>query len=363
MGIEAQRNLSDSGKIPIRNLYYLLCYAWDRLEEGALVDVSGVTSDVPVDLLASLLIKALEHIVRRGINKAYKPESEVLATVRGRVRIFETERYFLRHNCRVLCEFDELSADTPANRIIKGTLRLLLNDTDLSSILADSLKRWTRELSAVQDIRINSLSFRSLSIDRNSAFYRFVLDICRLVQNAQMPDEQIGRYRFRNFMRDDDKMAMLFQHFVFNFLRRERNDLEVFRERIMWQVDDKCSGNIALLPVMETDISVRCGSNRTIIDTKYYREPLSKNRFGVEKFDSSNLYQLFSYLQNARVDGSPVCGILLYAQVGRAFQERFSIRGSDVTLMTLDLSAPWQEIRDSLMALRFCWMEQCDHDA
>jgi 5-methylcytosine-specific restriction enzyme subunit McrC len=351
MGIEAQRNLSEGGKIPIRNLYYLLCYAWDRLEESTLVDVSGVTSDVPVDLLAALLIKALDHIIRRGINKDYKPDSDVLSSVRGRVRVFETERHFLRHNCRVLCEFDELTTDTPANRIIKGTIRLVLSDTDLDPVLAAGLRRLINQLSAVQDVRINSQSFRSLNIDRNSSFYRFVLDICRLVQNAQMPDERIGRYRFRNFLKDEGKMALLFQHFVFNFLRRERKDLDVFREQIAWKVDDLSANARALLPVMETDISIRCGSTRTIIDTKYYRQPLS-NRFGVEKFHSSNLYQLFSYLENARSGDASMRGILLYAQVGRSFQERFTIRGCEITLMTLDLSAPWPDIRDSLVGLQ-----------
>ena len=218
MGIATKGNLSGDGKIPIRTLYYLLCYAWDRLDEGALIDVSGVTSDVPVDLLASLLIKALDHIFRRGIRKDYKAESEALSAIRGRVRILETERRFLRHNCRVFCEFDELTPDTPANQIIKGTLRLLLSDPDLDPVLAYDLKRLIKQLSAVRDVRINSHSFRSLNIDRNSSFYRFLLDICRLAQSAQMSEEPIGQYRFRNFFRDEAKMALLFQYFVFNFL-------------------------------------------------------------------------------------------------------------------------------------------------
>ena len=351
MGIATKGNLSGDGKIPIRNLYYLLCYAWDRLDEGALIDVSGVTSDVPVDLLASLLIKALDHIFRRGIRKDYKAESEALSAIRGRVRILETERRFLRHNCRVFCEFDELTPDTPANQIIKGTLRLLLSDPDLDPVLAHDLKRLIKQLSAVRDVRINSQSFRSLNIDRNSSFYRFLLDICRLAQSAQMSEEPIGQYRFRNFFRDEAKMALLFQYFVFNFLRRERRELQVFREQIPWQLDVLSGSNRSLLPIMETDISVRCGMIRTIIDTKYYRQPLS-NRFGSEKFHSSNLYQLFSYLQNASSGNSPVHGMLLYAQVGRSFKERFSIRGSCLTLMTLDLSADWQDIRASLIGLQ-----------
>jgi 5-methylcytosine-specific restriction enzyme subunit McrC len=43
-------------KIPIQNLYYLLCYAWDRLDERDIVavDAAGVTS--LADLFARVLI-------------------------------------------------------------------------------------------------------------------------------------------------------------------------------------------------------------------------------------------------------------------------------------------------------------------
>lgn len=43
-------------------------------------------------------------------------------------------------------------------------------------------------------------------------------------------DQSEGRYRFRDFFRNEKKMALVFQYFVFNFLRAERKDLRVFRE-------------------------------------------------------------------------------------------------------------------------------------
>ena len=125
-----------------------------------------------------------------------------------------------------------------------------------------------------------------------------------------------------------------------------------FESKFLGNLTSLSGSNRSLLPIMETDISVRCGMIRTIIDTKYYRQPLS-NRFGPEKFPFLQIsYQLFSYLQNASSGNSPVHGMLLYAQVGRSFKERFSIRGSCLTLMTLDLSADWQDIRASLIGLQ-----------
>ena len=42
-------------EIPIQNIYYLLCYAWDKLEEKELIDVDPVGMTELVDLFARVL--------------------------------------------------------------------------------------------------------------------------------------------------------------------------------------------------------------------------------------------------------------------------------------------------------------------
>jgi 5-methylcytosine-specific restriction enzyme subunit McrC len=41
--------------IPIQNIYFLLCYAWDTLPEGQVVKVSEDECDTPVELLPASL--------------------------------------------------------------------------------------------------------------------------------------------------------------------------------------------------------------------------------------------------------------------------------------------------------------------
>jgi 5-methylcytosine-specific restriction enzyme subunit McrC len=342
--------MTDSATIPIQNLYYLLCYAWDRLEEGGLIDVSGVQSDAPVDLLAVMLIKGIEHVIRRGLNKAYIIEDGILSSIRGRVDILNTERKFLRQNARVACSYDELTLDTQANRILKSTLRLLANDPDLNRDHRASLRRLIGTFQSVQDVRTGVHSFRTLQFDRNSSFYRFLLNICQLVQSVEIPLEGDGRYRFREFFRDEVKMALLFQNFVYNFLKLERRDLSVFRENISWTLDVGSPGNPALLPNMSTDISVVQDGKRTIIDTKYYREMWS-SFYGSQKYRSENLYQMFSYLANARKEDEEIEGILLYPKVSAASKERYSILGHTIRIETIDLGESWDNIDRSIRTL------------
>ena len=53
MGAQAAWGVSvDQPRIPIKNLYYLLCYSWDQLEQGQLVDVANCPSTELVDLFA-----------------------------------------------------------------------------------------------------------------------------------------------------------------------------------------------------------------------------------------------------------------------------------------------------------------------
>jgi 5-methylcytosine-specific restriction enzyme subunit McrC len=197
---------------------------------------------------------------------------------------------------------------------------------------------------------VSSQSFRLIHLDRNSSFYRFLLNICELVQTARLPEEKGGHYRFQDFLRDERKMAYLFQYFVYNFLRLERRDLIVRRENIPWKVDSPCGSFGTLLPQMQTDISVISPRGKTIIDTKYYRQTLS-NYYGVERIRSDHLYQMTSYLVNASEPNQPVGGILLYPLVDRELKERYSILGMTIRVETLNLDQPWNFLHSDLVGL------------
>src|SRR5678815_2358182 len=90
-------------QIPIQNVYYLLCYAWDRLEQGNLVDVSKIPSTELVDLFATVLMKGIEHLLRRGIGVGYSPQEDEVRGLRGRIDILSTQRRFLIEHGRAAC--------------------------------------------------------------------------------------------------------------------------------------------------------------------------------------------------------------------------------------------------------------------
>lgn len=337
-------------EIPIQNLYYLLCYAWDRLDQGNLVDVSRIASTELVDLFATVLLRGIEHLVRRGLELGYSPHEDELRGIRGRIDMLSTERRFLVHHGRAACRFDELTTNTLPNQILKATLRALATDPAIDRSNRTAVLRTARELKGVEDIALTSQSFRRVQLTGNNRLYRFLLNICELVHGAWLVTEEKGSYRFRSFVRDEKRMALVFQYFVYNFLRVERRDLTIFRENINWNARSEEDKQLSFLPEMRTDISVVNADRRLIIDTKYYRDTLSEY-YGSRKIHSENLYQMLSYLLNTRKGDERVEGILLYPTVDQDLKITYSILGIPVRIQTLDLARPWRAIHDDIMQL------------
>jgi 5-methylcytosine-specific restriction enzyme subunit McrC len=337
--------------IPIRNIYYLLCYAWDQLAEGEVVDVSGADSTELADLLAHVLIGGVRHVVRRGMQQGYDGQTTEVQGIRGKVEVLQSARRMLLVHGRTICSFDELSPNTPANRILKATLRRLAGVHGLNASLRHELWSLYRAMRGIADVSLSMRLFRTVQLNGNSRYYRFLLNVCELVCGAWLVDEETGAYRFRDFVRDDRRMALLFQSFVLNFLRRERPQFKPRSERIYWPATSEADPELKLLPSMTTDISLSTSSGRLIIDTKFYRNTLATFH-DAQSVHSANLYQMFAYLTNARTqDGRHVSGMLLYPKVDKDLRHTYRLHGLDIHVYTVDLSQDWKLIRADLLEL------------
>lgn len=283
-------------QIPIQNLYYLFCYAWNRLEEGEAVDVGGVDSPELADLFAKVLIGGLKHLIRRGIDRGYLPIEEELSMLRGRVNIQGSMQLTLRRTPQLLCEFDELRHDILTNRILKATTSRLVKVAGLDKDLAHELRVISRVLDDVSEIHLSKNVFRQVQIFRNNAFYDFLIRICELIYESTLPEGGGDRYRFSDILRDEKKMALIFENFVRNFFRIEQAQYKVTPLQMRWDaVADE--NNLQMLPLMRTDIHLENADRHIIIDTKYYYDALQPHH-GKRSLRSENLYQLFSYLKN-----------------------------------------------------------------
>jgi 5-methylcytosine-specific restriction enzyme subunit McrC len=148
-------------------------------------------------------------------------------------------------------------------------------------------------------------------------------------------------------------MSDLFEAFIRNFLKRECPQWSDYRRRenISWRASSITDPTLALLPRMQTDISLARPGRYLVVDAKYYRKALQTN-YNVDKVRNENLYQLLSYILNApqRAD-MPAEGMLLYPRVNRSLRERYEILGREISICTVDLSQSWMEIDRELKEL------------
>src|ERR1051325_4731379 len=203
-------------RIPIGNIYYLLCYAWDVLAEAELTSVSISPEMKLQDLLASILNGGVTHLLKRGLDRAYVTAEEEIAGVRGRMDIGASLKRISFPRGRAYCVVDELSPDVLHNRIVKTTLRQLAQVQGLEPRLAHDLRALYRRMPGVQEMTITGQSFNRVVLGRKNAYYRFVLNVCEIVQRNLLADEATGEVRFRDFTRDDRQMPRLFERFPFN---------------------------------------------------------------------------------------------------------------------------------------------------
>lgn len=338
-------------RIPIQNLYYLLCYAWNHLEQGEIVDVSNIPSTELVDLFAVVLCQGVEHLARRGLEQGYTSHEDELAGVRGRIDALRSARRFLLMHGRAACAFDELIPDTLPNRILKSTLRLLQQTPGLHVDLKKRVTLLRQSLPGITEIPLTSHTFRRVQLHSNNRFYRFLMNVCCLIQSSSFIDPSAGNYKFRDFVRDERAMARVFEDFLFNFIRLELPVWEVKREHIAWKASSSTDPNLNYLPRMKTDISLRRGVERRIIDAKYYQQTMS-SYLGSEKFHSGNLYQLMSYLSNSVCgEDDKLSGMLIYPQIDKEINEHYRIQDFDVVVCTINLSQPWQGVRSDLLQI------------
>jgi 5-methylcytosine-specific restriction enzyme subunit McrC len=336
--------------IPVQNVYYLLCYAWDKLDERDIVDVDTVGLTELVDLFARVLVRGVTHLVKRGFDRSYVEREEWTSRLRGKI-LFDALARSSARTSALPCVFDELSYDVTHNRILKATARQLTRARGLAREHADALAGLVRQLSDVQDVELTARLFSKVQLHRNNRFYDFLMKVCELVHRNLLVSETSGPSKFNDFARDDKQMAALFESFVRNFYRLHSR-YRVKRDDIRWTWMPADETAASLLPKMQTDVSLTAGNRKIIIDCKYTPHVTQRHyRSTADTLRSAHLYQLNAYLDNLP-DADATCeAMLLYPTTDVTLSASYTYRHHKVSIRTVDLGQPWQGIHADLLAL------------
>ena len=346
-------------EIPVQNLYHLLTYAWNQLEEAEQVNVTAEPADTLLDLLARVLVQGTTHVLKRGLARDYLPQQELTGRLRGKLLLADSIRQQTLPTARAWCAYDELSHDILVNRLLKSAIHYLVTADELDKSLRQELRALYVRLGdvalvPVPDVRL----YEQVRLHRHTAHYGLLLSICRLVHEEVLLTQEAGDRLFRNFTGSDKRMAALFEQFVRNFYRHKywlkESTFKVQVEQLKWDVEAIGPLAKAVLPKMKTDVSLTAANEKLIIDCKFYRKAL-KPHYNKEKLISGNLYQLYTYVEHARRQKPKrrVRGMLLYPVVQQPLYLQYKLTDTAdwLEVVTIDLGQHWSGVEKDLLAL------------
>lgn len=341
-------------EIPIQNIYFLLCYAWDKLEEKEVVDINTSGFNELIDLFAKVLINGVSYLLKRGLDRDYKLKEDTVSGVKGKMNVSNTLKNNTLLYKKTICEFDEFDYDILHNQILRTTLEKLLKTDHVDEELKHEVWSLLKRLPYIQNLYITPSIFKQVRLHRNNRFYDFLLNVCYIINENLQINEETGNFKFREFVKDESKMPYVFENFVRNFYKLEQSEFNVYRENIKWQLIPEKENDARYLPKMETDITLKSTTRKIIIDTKFYKEAL-KTRYDAEKIISDNLYQLYAYMNNQKDPEDPLSekceGMLLYPTVSKPLSKIYYMNHNKISVQSVNLNQHWKKIREDLLGL------------
>ena len=326
--------------IYIKNIYYMLSYAFQILKQSNYDEVASEKFDNAQDLFAAILSKGIGQQLKQGLYREYVTKNENLSVMRGKLDMPNTIRNRIQRKQKLACEFDELSENNLFNQILKTAIRYLLSNDGVDGERKIALKKVLVFFDEIELLEPSEIAWSRLHYQRNNKNYELLMNVCYFVLDGMLQTTEKGEYKMTSF--SDEHMARLYEKFILEYYSQHHTYLsEVKAGQVKWDlVGDNSESMMRFLPIMQTDIMLRLNEKILIIDAKYYGRTLQK-QFDKYTLHSNNVYQIFTYVKNQDKNNTgDVAGILLYAKTDEDITPdvMFNMGGNQIGAKTLDLN-------------------------
>ena len=265
----------------------MLSVAWGlRVADGELAGIVTQRNDL-LEVLIGLFANRLLVAVRRGLPRRYVGFEEDLRLLRGSLNVVRQVTSLAARPDVLACRFEELSADTPLNRVLKAAVRRLVRVTR-SAANARLLGELAARFELVGDSPVPLKE--PVRLDRTNAAYHDLHRLARLLLSGDWQSTTGGEALGFSLL---FPMAELFERFVGKLLQRGAAP---------WSVVLQARQKSALLddagrPLFELrpDAVIEAPAGWIVLDTKW--KELSANddkKLGVAQ---SDVYQMLVYGQ------------------------------------------------------------------
>lgn len=348
--------------IPIKNLFYMLCYAWNVLAIMDDIKVSDEDYDDAYDLIARVFSFGVSRLIRSGFHRSYIEKTEELSALKGKISVQQSINSMSFLNKKLICEYDEYSSNDMLNQILKYTIDSLLRNPNVSLITKKDLKKQAVFFSGIDSKPPTKNNRKKLVFNRNNITYKLLINIATMLYNETSIDEEEGHNTFKDFFREE-QMHKVFEMFILNFYATHLNKsiYKVHAPKINWHMEENATdiwGDAFEVDVdpgdRRTDIVIENKNThlQMIFDAKYYKKTFVNAYMGNddERIRTGHLNQLRGYLLDSDFKGKKV-GALIYPMVNYDLNKGkvIPIQGSPIIVKTINLNDEWRNIEKDML--------------
>lgn len=332
--------------IAVKNIYYMLTYAFKALKDDSMKELSAESFDDMKDLMAAILIKGIAFQLKHGLLNDYEAICEERTSVRGKILLDTSLKGGALTRKKLYCGYDEYSENTLFNQIIKTTMLYLIR-SDIKNERKTQLKRqyaYFRNVKLISNPK--QIRWSDLNYNRNNTSYELLMNICNIVLTSMLISNDYGEIKLKNYC-DEQKLYHLYEKFILEYYRKHFPQYSPSAPEIKWALQGECND---FLPKMQSDIVLKSNDKVLILDAKFYSF-IAQSQYEKKTYRNGNLYQIFTYVKNEEANTDKnVSGILLYAKTDEDVPENsiYNICGNDIGVETLDLSKDFDCIKKQL---------------
>lgn len=266
-------------------LVHMIAVAQDvRLASGELAALDAQRNTL-LELVIRLFAERLLTAVRRGPPRRYVEQGADLNVLRGRLNVVRQLSHFAVRADKLACRFDELSADTPLNRVLKAAVARLA-----AASRSNANRRRLAELAARLAFAGDSADplAERVRLDRTNTRFHDLYRLARLFLDGSWQSTTGGSSQGFSLL---FPMNVLFERFIGKRLRRVIGPHGQVRlqSKGRYALTDGARDRFALQPDVVIE---RRGRRPLVLDTKWKELKPQDLNLGVAQAD---VYQLLAY--------------------------------------------------------------------
>ena len=257
--------MTTKDRVFIKNVYYMLAYAFQNLNPEQYEQVETEEFDHLHDLFAAILTKGIARQLKQGLYREYIPHFDDLAVLRGKIDLPRTMQLHAGERRELGCQYDEMSENNLLNQVLKTVSLMLVRHGEVKLRNKAALKKLLLFFTEVDAIDPAAVRWSAIRFSRATRSYRMLISVCQLVTEGMLQTTQNGDHKLMSYI-DDQAMSRLYERFILEYYKRHWSLLHPKAAQISWALDE---GERTMLPVMQSDITLSDSSRTLIIDAKY----------------------------------------------------------------------------------------------